>query len=309
MEVKNNLVAKTDENKKITFREFVLKKTENLMQPQEQQRFLSSIVSVMNNNPSIAECDKSSIVNCALLGEALKLPPSPQLGYFYMVPFNNTEKNCKEAQFQLGYKGYIQLAIRSGQYRNINVVAIKEGELKSYNPLTEELQITFIEDDEIREKTATIGYYAMLETISGFRKSIYWSKKKMLAHADKYSQSFHLHETTTKKGYKIVSYEEYTKNKEKYEKSPLYSSFWYKDFDGMAFKTMLRQLISKWGIMSVEIQKAYDNDMGIIRDDGSVDFSDNPQSKDNKTNNPIIETQAEEVEKQVKKDEQYSEEF
>lgn len=261
MEVKNTLIKK-EEDKKLTFREFVLKKTENLMQPQEQQRFLSGIISVMNNNPAIAECDKPSILNCALLGEALKLPPSPQLGYFYMVPFNNTKKSCKEAQFQLGYKGYIQLAIRSGQYKNINVVAIKNGELKKYNPLTEEIEVNFIEDDDIREKTETMGYYARIETISGFKKAIYWSKKKMLAHAEKYSMGFKAH-----KGY----------------------TFWEKDFDGMAFKTLLRQLISKWGIMSVEIQKAYDNDMGIIRDDGSVDYADNPQNKDNQ----IIDTQAE----------------
>ena len=264
MEVKNSLIKK-EEDKKLTFREFVLKKTENLMQPQEQQRFLSSIISVMNNNASIAECDKSSIVNCALLGEALKLPPSPQLGYFYMVQFNNTTKSCKEAQFQLGYKGYIQLAIRSGQYRNINVVAIKQGELINYNPLTEELNVKFIEDDDIREKTETIGYYAMIETISGFRKSIYWSKKKMLAHAEKYSMGFKAH-----KGY----------------------TFWEKDFDGMAFKTMLRQLISKWGIMSVEMQEAVNKDMDVIRDDGSIDYVDNQQNKDNE-DNKIIDTQVE----------------
>lgn len=309
MEVKNNLVAKTDESKKISFSEFVLKKTANLMQPSEQQKFLSSIVSVRNNNPLIAKCEPLSVINCALLGEALKLPPSPQLGYFYMVPFKNNKTNKDEAQFIMGYKGYIQLAIRTGQYRKINVIALKKGELVHFNPLTEELQTTFIEDEEIREKTATIGYYAMLETISGFRKSIYWSKKKMLAHADKYSQSFHLHETTTKNGNKIVSYEEYEKNKEKYEKSPLYSSFWYKDFDGMAFGKLLKQLISKWGIMSVELQKAFDNDMGVINDDGSVMYPDNPQSKDNEIDNSVIETQAEEVEEQVKTDEQYSEEF
>ena len=108
----------------------------------------------------------------------------------------------------------------------------------------------------------------------------------MLNHADKYSQTFHLHEFTTKKGYKGVSYEEYIKNKHKYENSALYSSFWYKDFDGMAFKTLLRQLISKWGIMSIDMQEAYKKDMATIKEDGSYEYVDN---QDNDTDAVVKE--------------------
>ena len=98
-------------------------------------RFISSIVSAVQTTPALQECTNPSILSAALLGEALNLSPSPQLGQFYMVPFDNKKKKCKEAQFQLGYKGYIQLAERSGYYKKLNVLAIKEGELIRYDPL------------------------------------------------------------------------------------------------------------------------------------------------------------------------------
>lgn len=153
-------------------------------------RFVSSIVSAVQTTPALQECTNPSILSAALLGEALNLSPSPQLGQFYMVPFKNKKKGVTEAQFQLGYKGYIQLAIRSGYYKKLNVIAIKEGELIRYNPLEEEIEVSLIEDDIEREETPTAGYYAMFEYENGFKKSMYWSKKKMLAHADKYSAAF-----------------------------------------------------------------------------------------------------------------------
>ena len=162
-----------------------------------------------------------------------------------MVPFRNNKKGCKEAQFQLGYKGYIQLAIRSGQYKKLNVLAIKEGELVRFDPLNEEIEVNLIDDEEAREEAKTIGYYAMFEYTNGFRKAMYWSKKKMEAHALKYSKGY-----AAKKGY----------------------TFWEKDFDGMAYKTMLRQLISKWGIMSIDMQNAMESDMAVIHEDGTKDY-------------------------------------
>ena len=154
-------------------------------------RFVSSIVSAVQTTPALQECTNPSILSAALLGEALNLSPSPQLGQFYMVPFDNKKKGCKEAQFQLGYKGYIQLAIRSGYYKKLNVLAIKEGELVHYDPLEEVVAVNLIEDDILREEAPTMGYYAMFEYENGFRKTMYWSKKKMLAHAEKYSFAFY----------------------------------------------------------------------------------------------------------------------
>lgn len=252
MEVKNSLVKKEE---KKTFSAFLAqdamkKKINEMVGGEKGQQFITSIISAVSTNPQLAECDNSSIVSAALLGQALNLSPSPQLGQYYMVPFNDSKKGCKVAQFQIGYKGYIQLAIRSGQYKKLNVLAIKEGELKKYDPLNEELEVQLIENEEEREKATTIGYYAMFEYLNGFRKTIYWSKEKMEAHALKYSMGYR-----AKKGY----------------------TFWEKDFDGMAYKTMLRQLISKWGIMSVDLtmQKALESDMAVINDNGTYDYVDN----------------------------------
>ena len=126
-------------------------------------RFISSIVSAVQTTPALQECTNPSILSAALLGEALNLSPSPTLGQFYMVPFDNKKKGVKEAQFQLGYKGYIQLAERSGYYKKLNVLAIKDGELIRYDPLNEEIEVELIEDDVIREETPAMGYYAMFE--------------------------------------------------------------------------------------------------------------------------------------------------
>ena len=218
-----------------------------LRDPERARRFTASIVSAVSTNPALQECDTGTIVTAALLGESLNLSPSPQLGQYYLVPFNDNKRGCKVAQFQLGYKGYIQLAIRSGQYKKLNVLAIKEGELVYFDPLNEEIEVNLITDEEAREQAETIGYYAMFEYANGFRKAIYWSKAKMERHAERYSQGY-----KSRKGY----------------------TFWEKDFDAMAYKTMLRQLISKWGIMSIEMQEAYSKDLGILAEDGSVDYVD-----------------------------------
>lgn len=255
-------------------------------------RFISSIVSAVQTTPALQECTNPSILSAALLGEALNLSPSPQLGQFYMVPFDNKKKGCKEAQFQLGYKGYIQLAKRSGVYKKINVISIKEGELISYNPLEEELEVNLIEDDYERENTPTIGYYAMFEEVNGYRHSIYWSKQKMLAHAEKYSFAFYKNG-----GAKSLELLEQGKIPEK--DLWKYSSFWFKDFDDMAHKTMLRQLISKWGTMSIDLQKAIDKDMAVIQEDGSADYVENvAEELDN--DNVVAEQEIKEVQPETK---------
>jgi len=187
-------------------------------------------------------------------GRVIKPLPKPQLGQYYMVPYDNRSKGAKEAQFQLGYKGYIQLATRSSQYKKLNVLSIKEGELIRFDPLNEEIEVNLIQDDEQREAALTIGYYAMFEYTNGFRKAMYWSRAKMEAHAKKYSPGY----------------------KRDLEKGTSWT-FWAKDFDAMAYKTMLRQLISKWGIMSIDLQDAIDSDMAVIREDGSRDYVETVQ--------------------------------
>ena len=237
-------------------------------------RFIASISSAVATNQVLQECDAGTILSGALLGESLNLSPSPQLGQYYLVPFNDSKKGYKVAQFQLGYKGYIQLAIRSGQYKKLNVLAIKKGELIKYDPLNEEIEVNLIEDEEERENAETIGYYAMFEYTNGFRKSLYWSKSKMEKHALKYSKGYSAH-----KGY----------------------TFWEKDFDGMAYKTMLRQLISKWGIMSIDMQQAVEKDMATINTDGTYEYVDNEEETVIEQEEPKeeVEVQNENTEKEV----------
>lgn len=268
MAVSNSLVQSRGGKPK-TFSAFLTSdaikhKINEMVGGRDGQRFITSIISAVSTNPALSECEHSTILSAAMLGESLKLSPSPQLGQYYMVPFKDKKRGCKVAQFQLGYKGYIQLAIRSGYYKKLNVLAIKQGELVRFDPLEEEIEVNLVEDDAEREALPTIGYYAMFEYQNGFKKAMYWSREKMMAHADKYSMAF-----SAKAFEKLQAGEIPEKDLWKY------SSFWYKDFDGMAYKTMLRQLISKWGIMSIDLQKAMDGDMGTINEDGSVDYVDN----------------------------------
>lgn len=259
----------------------VMENIDQALGKDNRQRFITGVISAVNNNPQLQECTNQSILSGALLGESLKLSPSPQLGHYYLVPFNDKNKG-KVAQFQLGYKGYIQLAIRSGQYKKLNVLAIKEGELEYFDPLNEDIKINLMIDkwDE-REESKTVGYYAMFELVNGFRKAIYWSKKQMIAHADKYSPAFSAKETTvhTKNGdKKKVSFEDFEAGNFPTEDAWMYSSFWYKNFDGMAYKTMLRQLISKWGIMSIDLQSAFENDMTFTDENGQVNYVESEEN-------------------------------
>lgn len=229
-----------------------------LKDPKRAQRFIAAITSAVAINPALQECDPATVLSGALLGESLGLSPSPQLGQYYLVPYDNKKKGCKDAQFQMGYKGYVQLALRSGYYKRLNVIALKSGELVRFDPLTEEIELNMIQDEDEREKTPTIGYLAMFEYLNGFKKTIYWSREKMVNHADRYSPAFSKNAIGGK--YPKVSFEDYCAGNFPKGDEWKYSSFWYKDFDGMAYKTMLRQLISKWGIMSIELQTAFEED-------------------------------------------------
>lgn len=245
--------------------------------PERAKRFVSSITSAVAVNPALQECEAGTILAGALLGESLNLSPSPQLGQYYLVPFvqkvkdengktkwildekgnhitdergNWLSETITKAVFVLGYKGYLQLAMRSGQLKKINAVEIKEGELKHFDPLNEEITAILIDDWEKRESAPTSGYYAFFELTNGFRKAIYWSKEQMMSHADKYSSAFSKAAMIAIENGKVPQNEMWK-----------YSSFWYKNFDEMAKKTMLRQLISKGGCpMSTEMMSGYESD-------------------------------------------------
>lgn len=241
-----------------------------------EKKFVSSIVSVVGNDPKLQECTVSSIVTSALRGEVLNLSLMPQLGQVYFIPFAKNkldengykiktgktkngypvyEKDTPEAQLIIGYKGFIQLAIRSGQYRKIVVLEIKQSEFIDFNPLTEELTCAIISDPIERDAQETVGYYANFMYLNGFEKSVYWTKDQMLNHADKFSSAFQLD-----------VYNQWKSGRLDYKDQWKVSSFWYKDFDSMAKKTMIRHLISRWGIMSVEMQQAFEIDNDFDND-------------------------------------------
>lgn len=198
--------------------------------------FMMAIVGVVEGTPQLQDCEPQSIINSAIASATLDLPIEKNLGYAYIVPYKD------KAQFQMGYKGYIQLALRSGQYKYINSIEIKEGELENYNLLTGEFNFKFIEDINQRLEAKTIGYASYIEFTNGFRNTLYMTKEQIENHAEKYSQSYG---TDLKKGYS--------------------SSNWSKNFDSMALKTVLKLNLSKFGALSVSVQKALQIDGSSIK--------------------------------------------
>lgn len=301
---KTNLPQKPKFSVAITTEKYRSLVNNTLSDPERAKRFIATITSSVAVSPALQKCDAGTILAGALLGESLNLSPSPQLGQFYLVPFecrikdqngktvwltdpdgnflkdDNGRKIAateKRAQFVIGYKGYIQLAIRSGYYKHINVLEVKQGEFISYNPFTEEFSAKWYKFPEEREQIPTVGYVAVFEYLNGFKKLIYWTKDQMIRHAETYS---HISSEVLKK---IESGE--IPDEEMWK----YSSFWYKNFDAMGKKTMLRQLISKWGVMSIEMQKAFEGDYCISDIDGNSFLPEAPDREQKPTSDsPIL---------------------
>lgn len=215
--------------------------------------FITSLVSLQNLNKSLQGCEPNSLMMCGLKAASLSLPLDPNLGQAYPVPYNDRKRGIKEAQFQIGYKGYVQLAMRTGRYKKIVVTDIRDGEVVTIDPITETYEFNPILDEAERLKKRIIGYYAMFELLDGFRKEIYWTIEKVIAHAKRYSKTF--------------------------SDGP-----WQTNQDEMCKKTLIRQLIPKWGPMSVELQEAVKSDMAVLRIDETTgeelppDYKDNPQN-------------------------------
>lgn len=230
--------------------------------------FIASVVSAVQATPTLQECTNSSIVAAAMLGESLNLSPSAALGQFWIIPYNNKKKGVKEAQFQLGANGYKQLAMRTGQYKDIDFMVVYEGEYKGRDKYTGKQIFEFIQDDDEREALPIAGYLAYFELNNGFRKSVYWTKSKMEKHASQYSQAFDLEAYRKIQAGQIPQSEMWK-----------YSSYWYSNFNGMAEKTLIKHLLSKYGILSTEMIQAVDADMAVINDDGTrnyVEFEEAP---------------------------------
>lgn len=183
--------------------------------------FVTSILSLVKSTPQLAAADPKTVISAAMTAATLKLPINPNLGFAYIIPYG------KEAQFQMGYKGYIQLAMRTGQYKTINASVVYEGQIE---------EVDFVTGEIIRGKKKSdkvVGYVAYFELINGFSKMVYMSHEDMMHHALTYSQAYKYDKKNGKK-----------------------SSVWSTNFEAMGLKTVLKQLISKYGIMSIDMQGA-----------------------------------------------------
>ena len=200
-------------------------------------QFMTSLLSIVNNNSYLKNASPESIYTSAMMAASLDLPINQNLGFAYIIPYGS------QAQFQVGYKGLIQLALRSGQFKTISVTPVYEGQLLEQNPLT-----GFKFDFGNKVSDNCIGYAAYFSLINGFEKTMYMSKEEVTAHGKKYSKTFS-------------------------------NGTWAKDFDAMAQKTVLKLLISKYAPLSIEMQRAVTADQSIIRDveNMEVEYVDNGQ--------------------------------
>ena len=216
---------------------------------EKRSSFVNNLTALVANNKNLQECDPMSVMYAGIKATALDLPLDPNLGFAYVIPYRNNRENKTEAQFQIGYKGFVQLAIRSGQFQTINVAEVKEGEYLDEDLVTGEIKFKKLPD---RDQLPTIGYVAYFRLTNGFEKMSYSSVEQIDAHAKKYSQTY-------------SSSKEYIRNNSK----------WATDFDAMAKKTVLKLLLSKYAPMSVEMQSAVISDQAVIRVNGA-DYMDNP---------------------------------
>lgn len=225
--------------------------------------FMANVMTLVSNDSYLADSEPMSIMSGALTAATLNLGLDKNLGYAYLVPFNSKNKLTgkweKKAQFVLGYKGYIQLAQRSGQYKALNVIEVFDGELESWNRLTEE----FVFNPDGRKSNDVIGYVGYFELLNGFKKTVYWTKQEIEAHRISNSK----------------------------DKNP--SGVWRSDYDAMARKTVLRNMLSKWGILSIEMQKATVSDETVqqVSPDGDLieDTTVEDESPERKEAEPVVD--------------------
>jgi len=204
-------------------------------------QFSAALVQLTKQNEMLKKCNPETVVGAALTAAALDLPIDPNLGQAHVVPYGN------EAQFQIGYKGLIQLAQRSGQMVRMSDVVIPQGALNSWNPLTEELDVDFT-SDQIDWDAKPEGYAFYFKTISGFEKTVFWSYERAYNHGKRYSKSF---------------------NKS--------TSPWKTNFDDMSLKSVIKNTLVRYGPLSVEVQSQIAKDQGVIDIDDSVHYPDNPE--------------------------------
>lgn len=211
--------------------------------------FMSSIINLVNSDVNLQKCDPKKVLGCAAIAASMDLPIDRNLGFAWIIPYKDNRKGTVEPQFQMGYKGYIQLAMRTGQYKTINACEVYEGEIKHHNRFTGEIEF----DPAGRKSDKIIGYVAYFKLLNGFEKYYYMTIEQIEAHARRYSQGYG---------------------------KPW--SRWTTDFEAMALKTVLKLLLSKYGILSIEMQTALQADQAAVTqtDEGEFAFEYPDASED-----------------------------
>ena len=212
--------------------------------------FINNLTAVVANDAKLQACEPVTLMYAALKATALRLPLDSNLGQAYIIPYKNNKEHKTEAQFQIGWKGFIQLAIRSGQFQAINATDIRDGELKGYDLMTGEVNVQAVPD---RESKPVIGYLAYFKLTNGFAKSLYMTAEEIEQHATRYSQSY----------------------RGKYKDS----SLWATDKDAMAKKTVLKLLLNRFAPLSVDMQRAVQADQSVLHGDGKLDYVDNTRDQ------------------------------
>jgi recombination protein RecT len=211
--------------------------------------FISSVLSVVSSSTALASADQNSIYTAALLAASLDLPINQNLGLAYIVPYKTRQPDGtykQMAQFQLGYKGFLQLAQRSGQFKTINSTDVKEGEILSWDRMSGELTFNWIQDSKERLSKKTVGYLSYFKLLNGFENSFYMTIEEIEAHAKKYSQTYKQYGT----------------------------GLWKDEFDGMAKKTVTKLNLSKNAPLSIEMQRAVVSDQAVIKNDNFVNSNE-----------------------------------
>jgi len=222
--------------------------------------FIATVTSLVNGNDKLQDCDKQTILMAALKAVGLNLPIEPSLGFAYIIPYGD------KAQFQLGVKGLTQLALRSGEYAGINAMEVREGEFFGRDDLGDPIIHWLPEDERLNKKV--IGFMSAFKTNKGFSKKVYWTIKQVEEHANRFSQGYQ-------------AYKKYGASTSRARSGNL-TNPWESDFNSMASKTVLKNLLSKYGVLSIEVQDAIKADQAIISvtDDGSeiLEYADNPNN-------------------------------
>lgn len=222
-------------------------------------QFMSSIINVVTQNNQLKQCSANSIMSSAMVAASYDLPIDSNLGFSALVPYKLKDVGY-QAQFQIMYKGFIQLAIRSGYYKRMNYAVVYADELESYNPIYGDIEFakdfTKCVDRKSGDRSKIIGYFAWFELNTGYRQELFMTVDDVENHASKYSQAYRYDKNNNKK-----------------------NSKWTTDFDAMALKTVIKMLLSKWGILSVEMQRALEDDQKVFDDNGNGKYSDNEHAE------------------------------